>query len=311
MRCRPFLNDEILGVFSATDGGIDRVRRCIECGNIEEVARCPACGFAPIEDRGFPAYAPEINASSIGYDPEYYTQIDAAERRHFWFTARVDLITDALQRHGEFADDFLEIGCGTGFILEAIRKRFPRWRLVGSEIFVDGLLYARQKLPAMELLQMDARAIPFANEFGAIGAFDVLEHIKEDVAVLGECHRALRPGGLLLLTVPQHRWLWSAYDETAGHVRRYRKKELEEKLIEAGYEVTQMSSFVSLLLPLLWLQRLIAHDGNATSSAKQLQINPTLNALCARVMEAERRAIASGWSFPAGGSLLVVARKPA
>ena len=68
---------------------------------------------------------------------------------------------------------------------------------------------------------MDARNIPFRDEFDVIGAFDVLEHIDEDVAVIDEVRKALRPGGGFLMSVPQHPALWSQQDERAFHVRRY------------------------------------------------------------------------------------------
>ena len=65
---------------------------------------------------------------------------------------------------------------------------------------------------------MDARRIPFEDEFDVIGAFDVLEHIKEDEQVLVQMHRAVKSGGGIMLTVPQHMFLWSEQDVQAHHV---------------------------------------------------------------------------------------------
>ena len=77
---------------------------------------------------------------------------------------------------------------------------------------------------------MDARRIPFEREFDVVGAFDVLEHIVEDEDVLGQMFKATRPGGGLLVTVPQHPFLWSASDEHAMHQRRYSRAELRRKV---------------------------------------------------------------------------------
>lgn len=66
---------------------------------------------------------------------------------------------------------------------------------------------------------MDARRIPFEGEFDVIGAFDVLEHIEEDERVLGQLNAALRSGGGIIATVPQHQWLWSEMDTVSGHRR--------------------------------------------------------------------------------------------
>ena len=96
---------------------------------------------------------------------------------------------------------------------------------------------------------MDARRIPFRDEFDVIGAFDVIEHIEEDVAVIDEVGRALRPGGGFVMTVPQHPALWSPQDEHAHHVRRYTAAGLRRKVEAAGFEVVRMTSFVRLLLP--------------------------------------------------------------
>ncbi len=76
------------------------------------------------------------------------------------------------------------------------------------------------------MLQFDACAIPYKAEFDVIGAFDVIEHIEEDTAALTQMYQALKPGGGLLITVPQHRFLWSAVDEMSYHKRRYHRNEL-------------------------------------------------------------------------------------
>ena len=70
----------------------------------------------------------------------------------------------------------------------------------------------------------------FRNEFDVIGAFDVLEHIADDELVLSQMHQAVRKGGGIILTVPQHSFLWSEIDEYSRHVRRYSVSELKLKL---------------------------------------------------------------------------------
>jgi SAM-dependent methyltransferase len=81
---------------------------------------------------------------------------------------------------------------------------------------------------------MDAQRIPYREEFDVAGAFDVIEDVENDRAVLQELRTALAPGGGLILTVPQHPALWSEYDVRAGHVRRYRASELRAKVIGVG-----------------------------------------------------------------------------
>ena len=145
---------------------------------------------------------------------------------------------------------------GPGFVLKGIQETLPSLCLEGSEIFDDGLTLAQARLPGVDLYQMDARQIPFESEFDVIGAFDVLEHIVEDDAVLTQMFRATRAGGGVLITVPQHPFLWSASDEHALHQRRYSRAELRKKVERSGFQVERITSFVSLLLPLMICSRM-------------------------------------------------------
>jgi SAM-dependent methyltransferase len=156
---------------------------------------------------------------------------------------------------------------------------------------------------------MDARHIPFRDEFDALLALDVVEHIEDDRAALHEMAQALRPGGVLILTVPQHPWLWSALDEWSGHKRRYERHELRARLAGAGLRVERLTSFSSFVLPLLVLARRRPKPAVFDPLA-ELRISRPLNALLRLPSALERGLIGAGVSFPAGGSLLAVARRP-
>jgi SAM-dependent methyltransferase len=273
---------------------------------------CSACGHAPRVLDGFDCYAPALAHGGAGYDASHYATLAGLEAANFWFRARNQIIIDALRRHQPDVRRFLEIGCGTGFVLSGIRGAFPHADLTGTEVFTEGLVHAAQRLPGVRLVQMDARDIPAAGSFDALGAFDVIEHIEDDRTVLAEAHRALAPGGVLLLTVPQHGWLWSEQDDIAHHVRRYARTELLDKVIAAGFEVEQVSSFVTLLLPLMMLSRLRKlGPGAAADPYRELRIVPWMNRLLFMAMQIDRAALRLRLPLPVGGSLLLVARKPA
>ena len=182
---------------------------------------------------------------------------------------------------------------------------------MGSEYFEEGLVYARQRVPDAEFTQMDAQNIPYESEFDVIGAFDVLEHIKEDEIVLKQMHKALKPGGIAIITVPQHRWLWSAVDEYACHVRRYSSNELHKKAYKAGFEIIRSTSFISVLLPAMYLSRLLKSNKTDMKMDDEagLHINPILNKIFELLLGLELLLIRAGVSLPVGGSRLVVARK--
>jgi SAM-dependent methyltransferase len=157
---------------------------------------------------------------------------------------------------------------------------------------------------------MDARRIPFREEFDVIGAFDVLEHIKEDEDVLTQMYQATRSGGGILITVPHHPFLWSASDDFARHARRYKTRELTNRVRKAGFEVLRVTSFVSFLLPLLALSRFKQRvSKQAFDPSAEFNINSSINNALEKILEAERTLIRSGLSFPVGGSLLLVGRR--
>ena len=159
---------------------------------------------------------------------------------------------------------------------------------------------------------MDARNIPYESELDTIGAFDVLEHIEEDKDVLRQIYKALKPGGSVFITVPQHKRLWSAVDVVACHVRRYGAGELDKKVADSGFEIILSTSFVSLLLPAMYLSRFLQRNEMKlnTDPMAELRINPILNKLFEWLLNFELALIRAGAEFPMGGSRLLVARKP-
>ena len=290
------------------------MRCCPGCGQPLAAAGwdCANCGYRAARRAGFVALAPGLAEQAQGFDPALFAELAALESRNFWFRARNRLILWALRRHAPDFAALLEVGCGTGYVLQGIAAAFPQARLVACEAETGGLQFAAARVPQAEFLQLDARRMPFEREFDAVGAFDVIEHIAEDDSVLEQMRRALKPGGHLLLTVPQHPFLWSEYDVRARHVRRYTRQELCGKLERAGYRIVRMTSFVVLLLPLMMLSRMKPQPrGGEYDPLAELRIGGAANALLERVLDAERLLIRAGLSLPAGGSLLAVAQRPA
>ncbi len=246
--------------------------------------------------------------TTVGYDAALYEQVAALEPQSFWFRARNRLIVSMLKRHFPSARSILEVGCGTGYVLAALRRAYPNARIVGSELLEEGLSYARARVPDVELVTLDIVDAPYSDVFDVVGAFDVLEHIDDDEAALAGMFRAARSGGGSIILVPQHRRLWSRTDELAHHVRRYERRELVEKVESVGFQVVATSSFVTLLLPVLAVARAFGRVRPPTSPFEGLA--PLyLNGVFERTLDLERKLIERGVSLPAGGSLLVVARK--
>ena len=111
----------------------------------------------------------------------------------------------------------------------------------GGELLDPGCASHVVKLPDVDLYQMDARALPFDREFDVVTSCDVLEHLDDDAAVTRELFRAVKPGGGLIVTVPQHQWLWSAVDTYSHHRRRYARRQLTAMIEQAGFVLERVS----------------------------------------------------------------------
>ena len=226
------------------------------------------------------SFAPQLVRNEAFHNPIEFAALAEVEAENFWFRARNDLIVWAIRRYFKEPNNMLEIGCGTGYVLSGIRRKFSRATLSGSEVSCEGLRFAARRVPGASLYQMDARNIPFRDEFDLVGAFDVLEHIEEDEKAIREMWAAVRPGGGIIVTVPQHSFLWSTVDEVAGHVRRYDSEDLVHKISRAGFKVIRRTSFVSVLLPLMVLSRRRQRTttGNCVAQ-KEFSIGRTIHVL--------------------------------
>lgn len=245
-----------------------------------------------------------------GFSGELFDDLERLEGDSFWFRSRNKLIVWALRRYFPSARNLFEVGCGTGFVLEELARRFPGLALGGGDPFEEALAVARRRVPGAALQLLDARALPAGEPQDVVAAFDVLEHIEDDRAALGEMARVVRAGGGLLVTVPQHPALWSVADVAAHHQRRYRRIELLDRVRAAGFQPLRATSFTSVLLPAMAAARLwYRARPSAYSLERELDVPGPLDAGFEALMSAERALIRMGSSLPMGGSLLVVARR--
>ena len=149
-----------------------------------------------------------------------------------------------------------------------------------------------------------------------VGMFDVLEHLDDDVGVLRALHAALAPGGMLVLTVPAHPWLFDEMDTLAHHRRRYRLGELREKLEAADFELVQVRHFMALLVPLLVVARALGRllrgrlRNPAARRDAELGVVPLLNPVLLGAPRLEG-GLSRVLPLPFGTSLVAVARRPA
>lgn len=128
--------------------------------------------------------------------------------------------------------DVLEVGCGAGDLLVALAAR--GYRGVGIDLSDDAVATARERVANTTIAVSRGGVEDVAGQFDVAIASEVLEHCADDAAVLRELASKTRPGGHVVLTVPAHMSKWGANDDFCGHLRRYEREELHEKLVAAG-----------------------------------------------------------------------------
>ncbi len=233
-------------------------------------------------------------------------------RSYWWLAGKYRIIRDVLARSFTPTDAHprvLDLGCGPGNMLDGLT---PYGDAYGTDYSADALRFCAGR-GHRRLFRADFRGLPVRSEsFDLITCIDVLEHIEDDRAALVELSRVLRPGGLLVLSVPAFQFLWGDHDTLYGHHRRYRTGEVRERLAAVGLEVTRATYFEPLFLVPLWLYRnwkkLTVREGGIAQRDDFIALFQPLNALLAQLIAAERFPLRY-LDFPFGVTILALARK--
>lgn len=205
----------------------------------------------------------------------------------------------------------IEIGCGSGTILRYLKNK--NINIEGADISLDGLRFCSD-LVSVPLYQINAISTPFPEKhYNLIGVFDVIEHIEDDQSLINELYRICQDNGFVIITVPAYNFLWSYFDTLSGHLRRYTKKDLEEKLNKAGFKIVKISYFMFFLFPVIWFYRqlIMIRFRNKIPDLKQLwelKPIPVLNNIILKILTMEK-ALLMHLNLPVGASLICLAKK--
>jgi SAM-dependent methyltransferase len=173
-------------------------------------------------------------------------QMRLDEERHWWFTGRRQVLLALVAADLPEGAHLLDVGCGTGFFLEAAARRY---RVSGLDPSPQAVGFCHQRgLSGVREGSVESLA-DLAPAFDAVTFFDVLEHLPDDVGALTLARKVLRPGGRVVVSVPAYRWLWSHHDDAHGHQRRYTRGVLRERLQAAGFSGLRTGYFNARLFP--------------------------------------------------------------
>ena len=191
--------------------------------------------------------------------PDLITDLFEKEATYWWNVSKREMVFSLLRSMG-----FLEgrrerglavdIGCGGGYTAGVFERH---WRMVGADVSRDALqLCQRRGLRRLCQVDMTGFSLPFkTGSLDLVLALDVIEHVEDDIHALTECHRILKVGGLLIVTVPAFMALWSPWDEALGHRRRYDAFALAETIQKAGLSVKKLTYMFFFVFPVAVLIR--------------------------------------------------------
>lgn len=239
---------------------------------------------------------------------EYATMAER-EQTYWWHLGRLRIIQSYVQRAlgGEKEAAILNIGCGTGGTIDMLES-FGKTDNVDIS---DDAIGFMKKRGYKRITKVSDIKLPFkAKTYDMVGAFDVLEHIDDQVEALKEWRRVLKDDGAIIITVPAYQWLWSDHDVSLHHKRRYTTKRLTEAAQEAGLKPEKKSYAIIFSLPLIvgfrFLNKILRH--NTDSETSYVDIPIWINSFFAKLLYGEAK-LHKAISFPVGTSVIAILRK--
>ncbi len=244
-------------------------------------------------------------------EKDFYFQYAAVEDKHWWFIGRRRIL-DKVIRQLNLPENakILEAGCGTGGNLQMLARH---GQVEAMELEETARTFANQR----QLTKVKAGSlpdeIPFDYEkYDLIVAFDVIEHIDDDLAALKALRTHLKCGGWLVLTVPAFQFLWSHHDNINHHKRRYRLKGLQQVVRKADFAVHYSSYFNTFLFPAVagvrTFQKLLRIENKSQISSDLTLPSEAVNKFLTILFATERHLI-NKFRLPFGVSALIVGQK--
>lgn len=241
--------------------------------------------------------------------PEMYEFLNRVEEHHWWFQVRRDIVLSLLT---SFAPSdrpmrVLDIGCGTGMLVNALRQF---GEVFGIDPDEQAIAYSRKKIKDPTRVQKGhlPDGLPRDQRFEIVTLLDVLEHVEDDVGSLRAIKQVLLSPGILFITVPAFPFLWSGHDEINQHKRRYTMNELTRKLQCTGFKILKCSYFNTILFPVAFAFKAYSRMrwGNAPRAHIESLPSSLMNSSLRSFFSVERFLLPYV-NFPFGASLLAIA----
>jgi ubiquinone/menaquinone biosynthesis C-methylase UbiE len=178
-------------------------------------------------------------------DVETYDWVDVADNLRgleaFFHRNRARVVRRMVAKYATPGAPILDAGCGTGLNL----RHLPAGS-TGIDINPRNVALLRQRLPDHTIVEGDVEALPFADaSFGTVLCTEVIEHIPDPAAALAEYQRVLRPGGVVIGSVPARSAIWKLrfLSSTCPHSEPFHHEYLPHEVREmlGGWDLEHLS----------------------------------------------------------------------
>lgn len=195
--------------------------------------------------------------SSRSLPDTHFTNLAEVEETYWWHVSRILWAEHIINRcvDNPSSSNVLDFGCGTGGFLQALNKRMRFRSCLGVDVSAVAIEHAKRRgdnyqcSAFSDLSEVSGKDIVFL--------MDVLEHVEDDALLLTSIIKELKPGGFLLLSVPASPRLYSSWDETLGHYRRYTMRQVCSLVERAGGSLIYKRHAFAYLIPLIYWKRVL------------------------------------------------------
>lgn len=241
---------------------------------------------------------------------DLYQELYDLEDNYWWHVGKREIIKSQIGRIGPIGQiKILDVGCGAGRWMEEMGKMLPGSEIWGIDKEPAAINFCRErKLTNLKIAS--AENLPFPDSsFDLVTCLDLLEHVEDDKKAIFEFHRVLKPKGLLIISAPAYKKLFSYWDKMLQHKRRYEDKEIRDMLEKQKFKIIKlMHSNFFIFLPSLLIRFLKSKKKGAREFSDFMPVPSFLNKFLIFLYRLEA-VLLRRMDLPFGLSILAVVQK--